>query len=503
MRIRKLLHIIIVSVTVAVCSSCSSDDGKNTGPVMPNTGNCYVNFAISVSNGNATMRATTPEGDEDGDGREAGFDRENTIQGITVILYKDATGINTTANPTLDLVRYFTVAERATGTDPYEITYTTGQQPLGKHNLDLSATYHVIVIANAPEVAASLTEGTSTLNDIRDVTLSTVYVGNATMPAATCNHFVMSSEKDNTINFSGVTYTNLDGTTYTPGNDMYYDLTTQPVVIERMSARIDFWSKNSNGYKTSTENPAYTIPGYEYNVTSSTDKFVVTGIVPFNIVNGHATYGKEYLIKRVCTDIANVASTSSYLADEKTSTWVIDPQTISKTAATNPELTSSLASVYTLIGNGSQLEDVTYNPYFHSIEAMHGSTAKSTIDSKENVVVCYPMENCLLPESKLYYHATGVAIVGYYYVNGTGTGTRYVYLGYMSHQGDAESYNIQPYTTPLVTTDAMGGATAMKYGIVRNNIYRICINSIDSKGSMELKIKVKKWDTFTHSWIYM
>ena len=73
----------------------------------------------------------------------------------------------------------------------------------------------------------------------------------------------------------------------------------------------------------------------------------------------------------------------------------------------------------------------------------------------------------------------------------------------MSHQGDAESYNIQPYTTPLVTTDDMGGATAMKYGIVRNNIYRICINSIDSKGSMELKIKVKKWDTFTHSWIYM
>lgn len=497
MRIRKLLHIIIVSVTVAVCSSCSSDDGKNTGPVMPNTGNCYVNFAISVSNGNATMRATTPEGDEDGDGREAGFDRENTIQGITVILYKDATGINTTANPTLDLVRYFTVAERATGTDPYEITYTTGQQPLGKHNLDLSATYHVIVIANAPEVAASLTEGTSTLSDIRDVTMSTIYTGSPSYSADNITHFAMSSEQDNTINFASVTGTNLDGTAHTPGKDIYYDLTDQSVVIERLAARIDFWSKNSNGYKTS-----YTIPGYEYDVTSSTDKFVVTGIVPFNLVNGVADYGKEYLIKRLRSDITD-ASTTSYLADETLTSYVIDPKTLDKGTSTNPTLTSSLESVYDLIGDAGKLENTTDNPYYHSIEAMHASTSKTTIDSKENVVVCYPMENTLIPASKLYYHATGVAIIGYYYYGGTGTGERYVYLGYLRHQGEGETYDIQPSTTPLETTDEMGGTTAMNFGIVRNNIYRVNINSIDSKGNITLRIVVKKWDPFTHETIYM
>jgi hypothetical protein len=49
----------------------------------------------------------------------------------------------------------------------------------------------------------------------------------------------------------------------------------------------------------------------------------------------------------------------------------------------------------------------------------------------------------------------------------------------------------------------MGGATAMKYGIVRNNIYRVCINHIDEKRNMEINIKVKKWDVFTHSTIYM
>ena len=43
----------------------------------------------------------------------------------------------------------------------------------------------------------------------------------------------------------------------------------------------------------------------------------------------------------------------------------------------------------------------------------------------------------------------------------------------------------------------------MKYGVVRNNIYRISINSIDKKGSMELSIKVKKWDPYIHEYIYM
>ena len=504
MMLRRIPYRLLCTLfSVLLLCACSDSDGRDVDN-QQNVGNIYVNFAISVANGNSGMRAATPEGDEDGDGREAGFVRENTISGITVILYQaDATGINTTANPTLDLVRYFPVSERATGTTPIEVTYTTGQQPLGKHNLDLTKTYHAIVIANAPEVAASLTEGTSKLNDVRDLTLTTIYNGNATLSADYITNFVMSSEKDNKIDFSSVTAKNLDGTAHTPGKDMFYDLTSQPVVIERMAARIDFWSKNSNGYKTSSENPAYTIPGYEYDVTSSSDKFVVTGIVPFNLVNGIADYGKEYLIKRLRTDIAD-ASTTSYLADETSSTYVIDPMTMSKVTATNPALTSSLENVYSLIGDAGKLENTTYNPYYHSVEVMHGSSSKTTIDSKEEiVVVAYPMENCLLPESKLYSHATGVAIIGYYYVNGTGTGTRYVYLGYLRHQGEGETYDIQPYTTPLSTTDAMGGTKAMNFGIVRNNIYRVSINSIDKKGTLELKIKVKKWDTFTHSWIYM
>ncbi len=506
MKFRWLNQFFIAISCLAMLTACTDDDIDKA----PNVNGCYINLAISVSNGNShsTRAGEKPTGGENGDGREAGFERENTVTGITLILYKDANGINTASDPTLDLVRYFPVTERtadAQGTTysdkTREVTYTTGNQALGKHSLDLGATYHAIVIANAPSVALDLTEGTSTLSDLRNKVVSTIYAGSPTMSAENCTNFAMSSEWDNTINFGSVTGTNLDGSAYTKGNDILYDVTAQPLMIERMAARIDFWAANSTGYDAST----YSKPGYVYSVTgSTTDKFVVTGIVPFNLTNGHTDYGQEYLLKRIRTNISD-AATTSYLADEITTNYVIDPKTIEKLTATNPTLINSLENVYFMIGS-STIE--TSNPYYRTILSMHGSTTgkfdytEGSITA-EDVVVCYPMENTLLPESKLYYHATGIAIVGYYYTNGSGPGDRLVYLGYLCHQGDAASYDIAPYSTPLSTDATMGSTTAMKYGIVRNNIYRVSINSIDKKGVLDLKIKVKKWDPFTHSFIYM
>ena len=522
MNIRRLIHIFIAAACLAMMSACYDYDKREIEEV--NAANCYINLAISVSNGNEHSTRgdddPAPAGGEDGNGREAGFERENTITGITLILYRtiipdDGINVDTdTDNPTLELVRYFPVKlgnRDAQGTlytsKTEEAYYTTGCQPLGKHSLNLSATYHAIVIANAPEVAASLTEGVSKLSAIRDATLNTIYLGNATKSADACTRFVMSSEQDNTINFGSIAATNLDdGTEYKKGHDMLIDLTDKPLVIERLAARIDFWSANSNGYKTSTDNSAYIIPGYEYDVKSSNDKFVVTGIVPFNLANGHSTYGYEYLLKRQCPkyDLLSMDDVS-YLVDETTDSYVIDPKTLSTTHKIGTEeLESSLENLYDLIGDVHlNIEDKSDNPYFHSVEAMHASDSKSTISSRENVVVCYPMENTLKPTSPLYYYATGIAIVGYYYKDGTGSGTRLVYLGYLRHQGEDESYNILPYTTPLATDATMGTTTAMNFGVVRNNIYRVSINSIDKKSTMVLSVKVKKWDPYIHDYIYM
>jgi len=502
----RLRHIFIFAFAILL-TACQFEDDQECPGENDNVKANYINLTIAVSNGEARgTRAGEPLGGENGDGREAGFERENTVTGITLVLYKDATGINTTADPTptLDFVRYFPVSiafRHPQGTTYTEKTeeayYTTGDQPIGKPNLDFSATYHAIVIANQT-LPSNIVEGTSTLKDLRDLTTNIVYSGSPKDPADACANFVMTSEWDNIINFGSVTATE------DAAGDKHYDLTSQALVIERMAARIDFHAAKSNGYKTKMKDGTtdYPKPGYEYDVTGSSDKFVVTGIVPFNLVNGHADYGEEYLFKRIRTDISD-ASTTSLLANETTSTYVIDPKTMTKDAGT-PNLTSSLESVYTLIADGTKLENTTDNPYYKSIASMQSSTTgKSTVDEKDNLVICYPMENCLLPKSKLYYHATGIAIIGYYYQNGTGTGTRYVYLSYLRHQGDAESYNVQPYTTPLATTEEMGTTTPMLYGVVRNNIYRISINSVDKKGTLELKIKVKEWDPYTHDFIYM
>ena len=486
---KNYIYLIAVALLMVGCSSENEPSTLNPQPSALN----YINLAISVNGGVNSSSRAVPAGGEDGDGREAGFERENAITGITLILYEDAVGINSNDNPGIKFVAYYPVSRVTKDADTrIEATYETGNQLVPHNTLDFTKTYHAIVVANA-NLTSTITTS-SKLNDVRNLTLANIYLGDATKPANSCGGFVMSSEQDNTLNFaaSGVR-------TQDAAGDYYYDLSSQILVIERMAARIDFWAKNSNGYKTSAENAAYTIPGYEYNVTGSTDKFVVTGIVPFNIVNGHATYGNEYIIKRIRTDISD-AATTSYLADETTTNYVIDPQTTAKTGSDG--LTSSLESVYDLIGDGSKLENTTYNPYFHSIESMRVTNGMSTIETKENVVVAYPMENTLNTTSMLYYYATGIAVVGYYYVNGTGTGTRYVYLGYLRHQGEADSYDIMPYTTPLETTATLG-ANPMRFGIVRNNIYRVWIGSIDQKGEMELKIKVKKWDPYTHDFIYM
>lgn len=499
MTIRRLInHIFMASACLALLTSCDSYDGEDDGNWV-RVSSTYINLSIAVSGGTTYTRAgEEPLGGENGDGREAGFEPENTVTGITFILYQGADGINS-SDADLDLVCYLPVTKVSS---PYpeqiESVWETGQQKIGYTSvLDFSKTYHAIVIANANLVTEL---SGKKLSYVRNKTLSSIYTGSPTVPASSCTNFVMATETDD-VTFTFDSPKTLEGGDWTKGQDVYFNFTDKPIIIERLAARIDFHAANSNGYKDT-----YSTPGYEYDVTGGSDKFVVTGIVPFNLANGHTTFGKEYLIKRVADDVTAIESgTVSYLADETTSSYVIDPQTLTGKTAANPYLSNYLShATYATLGLYPQLpSSVTSNAYYHSVKDMHASDAKSIIDSKENVVVAYPMENTLNTTTKPYYYATGVAVVGDYYVNGTGTPTTYVYLSYLRHQGDAATYDIPPYTTPLDKAETMGATPAMKYGVVRNNIYRISIKSIDQKGSMELSIKVKKWDPYIHEYIYM
>lgn len=493
MRLR-LIYIGLVAMLLTACTAVTDD----TGVVVPEVSKRFINLSIAVTNSNGTITRGTPSGGENGDGREAGFNRENAVTGITLLLYQDAAGINTASNPTIDFVAYYPVSRLgspATAGTPYtektaEAIYQTGNQLVPHNTIDFTKTYRAIVVANA-DLTGSITASTSHLNDLRNMTLDKIYSGDETKPAASCGNFVMSSEQDQTLSFAAVS------ASQDAAGDYYYDLTNQPLVIERMAARIDFWAVNGS-YNADKS-------GYVYDVTGSTDKFVVTAIMPFNLTNKHNTFGKEYLLKRLTDDLSS--STCQWLVDETTENYVLDPKTKDKGSSEFPLLTNSLQNV-------KDLTETTFSSssYCKKVADMHAAVATSSTTSGygtlsdmgksgEDVIVAYPMENTLLPESPLYYHATGIAVEGYYYKGGLTDANpdRYVYYGYLRHQGEGESYDI---LTTNETTE-VSSATPMNFGIVRNNIYRVWIGGIDNKRKLTLRIVVKKWDKFTHAPIYM
>jgi len=436
----------------------------------------YINLTLHVRS-SETVTRSTPNGGEDGDGREKGIEtRENEVDGVTLILYQNDNGINASAESAaatpIDFAAYYTTT-RLVGeaNDRYngELCYTTGEQELDTR-LDITKTYHMLVVANA-NLTGSITVGNASatsLANVRDMLYATAYTG--TGVAVDASKFVMSSEEDDVLTFSNYSY---DKTT----NRIIYSFDN--IHIERLAARIDYWAKNAT-YKTT-----YDHNGYEYAVTGSTsDKFVLTSITPFNLNMGT---GNEYLFKRTNN------SSSPYLANETTTNWVIDPYTASKTAAAHPDyLRSPLTSV-------SSDMTGTYNV---TMEGQQGN--KQSESSSDIVILAYPKENTLTASTPLYYYATGLAFEGYYYKNGATTGgERHVYYYYIRHQGESDLAYDAMKAGDLSSTATMGSTTSMNYGIVRNNIYRVSVENISIGGWIKIAIEEKPWRHVDNPAIYI
>ncbi len=510
-----VLHIFrafaLASLCLPLVSACSAvtdgEDGQREQTIESREPHTFINLTVAVSGGkqHTTRAGEKPTAGENGDGREAGFEHENAVTGITLILYQDAVGINTTTDPStinLDYVKYFTVTRTGTTETPGsqygdtkkdEAYYTTGNQLVQKGELDLAKQYHAIVVANV-----DLRFKVSTLKDVLNYKMTTLYSGDEKTAAAGCVNFVMSSEADHVINFPGTTPTVIaEGALYS------FD----GIRIERMAARIDFWAAGAT-YNATAQ-------GYEYSV-GATDKFVVTGIMPFNLMGASGTNGGEYLIKRVAT--SPTATAYNYLGDEG-SNFVIDPAILAKTTSGGLTYYKNRVEDFNTTYSVTSLANIaTYsgvNDYYRSIKDLHGAIVASPASggyatltdgalTGEDVVVCYPMENTLQTSSYLFNFATGIVIEGDYYQGGlSGTKTHRIYYGYLRHEGTATSYQARLGAAfELDASTALPPASPMEYGIVRNNIYRIYISSITPE-SMIMTLKVKKWDPFIHDWIYM
>lgn len=471
--LRKAAALMLLPLLAWSCQLVTDDFDDETANISNATQ--YINITISVSASESPFtRAKEPKGGEEGDGREKGIEgietRENEVEGVTVIFYRNANGINATdaASTTIDFVAYYpTVLDDdytpRTGTHyPDEVYYTTGEQELNEA-LDATANYHLLVVANA-DLTNQITTS-STLANVRNMVYNmALYDGNVT----NASKFIMTSSDDNELTFNSyIDDKDRNRRTFQFDN----------IHIERLAARIDYCTEGAT-YDTDKN-------GYSYQVGSSSDVFVVTKVTPFNLYNE-----PEYLFKRVQNAWSGTITTT-YLGDETTdntniaNNYVVDPNTAQKDAS----------HTFTYLSPIAETMSTDY------AQMMNSDQNKNR--ANQNIIIAYARENTLMPTSPLKKYATGLAFEGGYYVNGTGTPEKRVYYHYLRHQGENEqgtAYQAKRWAD-INETDACE-TTPMNYGIVRNNIYRVKISGITDDG-LNLNIKVKKWDKFEHATIYM
>lgn len=501
-----IMLLLTALLTASLLVSCYGYDEEDE-PM--DAGERYINLRIAVSTDNlsATRAGEIPAWGENGDGREAGFERENAVSGVTVIFYQ-GTGINTSAtdagNTKIDFCAYYSVtldSRDSQGTDesPHkdEAIYTTGNRPLNGTPLDITKSYHIIVVANK-NLTSEIVAGTTTLAQVREMMSSQAY--NGTGKGIDASRFIMASEEDNVmINFSATT-------PVLEGSDSFI-YSFSGIRIERLAARIDFWTKYGTTVNYMPKTTGTDVDGYEYRVykddiettPTSSDIFKLVAVVPFNVNKGN-----EYYIKRTSEQdnfAARSAETPLYLTHETNTSWVLDCYSnAAKIAAEHP---ARLDNTLTAVQGLADIDNKWL--FFKDVQA---ANKKYLLEGADNIIVGYPMENTIDDNSPLYYYATGLVIYGYYYKDGIRDAahtTKKVYYGYLRHQGESSSNYPAVEATDLSTTETINslGRPDMNFGIVRNNIYRVSIDRITQKERLELKIKVKKWDPFTHEVIYM
>ena len=252
--------------------------------VAPETGTdtpvSFVSLHFAFSQNPSTR--SNPTGGEEGDGHEGGQNYENSVNNVTLFFYEGRqgdNGVNRTDDITFAVVKY---VEGIT-------SLTVG--PIEIEGLKFKQSYHVLAVANAGDLS-----DITTLNALKRHTVTKVYTGTD----GVYSDFVMASEKNE--------YPIL---VIEEGNSQTNPATTT-IDLERLAARVDYKTEN------------------QYTLTDDSQKSAtITRAMLVNLYNQ-----STFLLKRVADDVSGTGL--SYLGDETTDNYVIDPNTASKTLpATN------------------------------------------------------------------------------------------------------------------------------------------------------------------------
>lgn len=428
-----------------------------------------------------------PTGGEDGDGREPGNENEYRVDNATLLLYRDADGINSSKNPLIEYALYAPIMEkeeRGDGKIYYSSDVLHYKEPLPREE------FHALILANMGDRTDLRGR---TLAEVRDMTVESPFTikrdGKGQPDIARAGNFAMTSASDASFVVSG------------EGGPVSGNIIHVEAPVERLAARIDFspgqlntsagavpekgkavWVKDEEvSIDGITETQRLT--GYQYVVVNAStkeatdDRFILTSVTPFNCLNSGT-----YSIKRVRNTLASGATELEYLGQEKTDAdgngvnYVVDPWTDLK--LTNEDADGLIYRNH--LRNSSELLPETDRWTVKEPGEDKGWFAPDGAGMKYHILD-YTQENTMPPGHGKEHYATGLLLSGYY--------------GHWNEGTKTWTYTPQNYHYYIRHADPNGSGNEglpMKYGVVRNNIYRIHVSSVNSLG--QILIVVSEWN---------
>lgn len=502
---------LIVGVLALV--ACHDDDCAGSGEERPLPTGMGTYITLSLQTQRPTRSAYDyehPAGGEDGDGRVPGVNHENDINTLALFFVDDVAGVNAAAATPFSAKAHLNEVgfdgRDAQGNPVY--SYMTA--PILLRNYRPTENTHLLVAANM----GNITPDMNTLGDLRDAQVDYTWQAAATLSGYA--GFTMAS-----ADASEVWDFDHEGTQEDPFR--------VSLNVERTAARIDFVQ---GGTVVDDE--------WRYDVVSEhTDSKVADLYVQkARVVN--AMQRPSYMLKRMAT--ATNASVFDYLGVEAVdgkgipANYVIEPTTANKPAATAAKHSVWFGDTRFALYQNNPAAFLTADYKVHTDSRISGfepnGLSVGNVDGKEGryYVMDYVRENTMSPEATNAYTATGVVLQAVYvpakicrknattaewetvdYKEGRTTFWRYtpscVEMAesnslYFLSEAEAEAYRTEHpedvAPVPVKYTDgicyyniwlrhANNGEDAligpMEYGIVRNNIYQICIKSFSGPGT--------------------
>lgn len=368
----------IITVLLLSLGACSliHDDMEELGYREDGSAYAYVSLTIHTGTTGSATRAN-PTGGEAGDGYEDGQTYENAVSNLTLFFYPATLGdggVNRTGD--VDFTARIYIQNPASngnmedGTLPIDKTFTVG--PVKVDGLKTNQQYHVLAVANAGD-KTSITS----LDALRSATVRMVYTATTSTGSTTSyRDFVMASEGDENPVLE-ISYDNSENNPATTSID-----------LERLVARVD--------YKTIGNN--------EYQLTSDLNLMQVkASITRAFLVN---TYNQDtYVLKRVAEGSTDGPIT--YLGDETTGNYVIDPNTSAKTL------------------DAASTNATWYGHYFPNLNDGNSEEWESWLIEGDEVIdpdntqeawlrLGYPKENTSSVDAQGKYYSTGVVFEAEY-----------------------------------------------------------------------------------------